>query len=112
MYRSTGTLTTSSGVLFKSFNRMVYELNRNRKIVYQKQRLEAWREMARQVVHEIKNPLTPIQLSAERIRKRYIENHPDIQEHHHGGDRDHSRGSGRAEEHPAANSPSSRAFPR
>ena len=66
------------GVLFKSFNRMVYELNRNRKIVYQKQRLEAWREMARQVVHEIKNPLTPIQLSAERIRKRYIENHPDI----------------------------------
>jgi two-component system, NtrC family, nitrogen regulation sensor histidine kinase NtrY len=66
------------GVLFRSFNRMVYELNRNRRIIYQKQRLEAWREMARQVVHEIKNPLTPIQLSAERIRKRYIENHPDI----------------------------------
>ena len=65
-------------VLFKSFNRMVYELNRNRKVVYQKQRLEAWREMARQVVHEIKNPLTPIQLSAERIHKRYLENHPDI----------------------------------
>ena len=36
------------GTLFKSFNRMVYELNRNRKIIYQKQRLEAWREMARQ----------------------------------------------------------------
>ena len=66
------------GMLYKSFNRMVYELNRNRKIVYQKQRLEAWREMARQVVHEIKNPLTPIRLSAERIRKRFIENHPDI----------------------------------
>ena len=65
-------------VLFKSFNRMVYELNRSRKVVYQKQRLEAWREMARQVVHEIKNPLTPIQLSAERIHKRYLENHPDI----------------------------------
>ena len=46
--------------------------------MYQKQRLEAWREMARQVVHEIKNPLTPIQLSAERIHKRYLENHPDI----------------------------------
>ncbi len=66
------------GMLYKSFNRMVFELNRNRKIVYQKQRLEAWREMARQVVHEIKNPLTPIRLSAERIRKRFIENHPDI----------------------------------
>ncbi|OHD67509.1 MAG: hypothetical protein A2W19_07440 [Spirochaetes bacterium RBG_16_49_21] len=66
------------GTLFKSFNRMVYELNRNRKIIYQKQRLEAWREMARQVVHEIKNPLTPIRLSAERIRKQFSENHPDI----------------------------------
>jgi len=66
------------GTLFKSFNRMVYELNRNRKIIYQKQRLEAWREMARQVVHEIKNPLTPIRLSAERIRKRFLEDHPDI----------------------------------
>jgi two-component system nitrogen regulation sensor histidine kinase NtrY len=66
------------GTLFKSFNRMVYELNRNRKIIYQKQRLEAWREMARQVVHEIKNPLTPIRLSAERIRKQYIDNHPEI----------------------------------
>ncbi|TFH43635.1 MAG: HAMP domain-containing protein [Chrysiogenales bacterium] len=66
------------GSLFQSFNQMVYELNRNRRIVYQKQRLEAWREMARRVVHEIKNPLTPIRLSAERIRKRYIEQHPDI----------------------------------
>ncbi len=66
------------GTLFQSFNRMVYELNRNRKLLYQKQRLEAWREMARRVVHEIKNPLTPIRLSAERIRKRYIEDHPDI----------------------------------
>ncbi|HYR27726.1 MAG TPA: HAMP domain-containing protein, partial [Thermoanaerobaculia bacterium] len=33
-------------------------------------RLEAWGEMARQVAHEIKNPLTPIQLSAQRLRRR------------------------------------------
>ncbi|MFQ5541955.1 MAG: ATP-binding protein [Candidatus Binatia bacterium] len=35
------------------------------------QRMEAWREVARRIAHEIKNPLTPIQLSAQRLRKRY-----------------------------------------
>jgi two-component system nitrogen regulation sensor histidine kinase NtrY len=34
------------------------------------QRMEAWREVARRIAHEIKNPLTPIQLSAQRIRRR------------------------------------------
>jgi two-component system, NtrC family, nitrogen regulation sensor histidine kinase NtrY len=37
------------------------------------QRMEAWREVARRLAHEIKNPLTPIQLSAQRLRKRYGE---------------------------------------
>ncbi len=66
------------GLLFDSFNMMVHELDQNRKLMYQKQRLEAWREMARKVVHEIKNPLTPIRLSAERMRRRFIEKHADI----------------------------------
>jgi two-component system nitrogen regulation sensor histidine kinase NtrY len=35
------------------------------------QRMEAWREVARRIAHEIKNPLTPIQLSAQRMHKRY-----------------------------------------
>ncbi|MBE0582908.1 MAG: HAMP domain-containing protein [Desulfofustis sp.] len=35
------------------------------------QRMAAWREVARRIAHEIKNPLTPIQLSAQRLRKRY-----------------------------------------
>jgi two-component system nitrogen regulation sensor histidine kinase NtrY len=34
--------------------------------------MEAWREVARRLAHEIKNPLTPIQLSAQRLRKRYL----------------------------------------
>ncbi|WPD22472.1 MAG: ATP-binding protein [Candidatus Electrothrix scaldis] len=45
------------------------------------QRLAAWQEVARRIAHEIKNPLTPIQLSAQRLRKRYmdtIENNRDI----------------------------------
>jgi two-component system nitrogen regulation sensor histidine kinase NtrY len=37
------------------------------------QRALAWREVARRVAHEIKNPLTPIQLSAQRIRRRYLD---------------------------------------
>lgn len=37
------------------------------------QRLAAWQEVARRVAHEIKNPLTPIQLSAQRLRKRYLD---------------------------------------
>jgi len=38
------------------------------------QRMAAWREVARRIAHEIKNPLTPIQLSAQRLRKRYLHN--------------------------------------
>ena len=37
------------------------------------QRMEAWREVAQRIAHEIKNPLTPIQLSAQRLHKRYAE---------------------------------------
>ncbi|HEX7127659.1 MAG TPA: ATP-binding protein [Thermodesulfobacteriota bacterium] len=37
------------------------------------QRMSAWREVARRIAHEIKNPLTPIQLSAQRLRRRYLE---------------------------------------
>ena len=37
------------------------------------QRMEAWREVARRIAHEIKNPLTPIALSAQRLRRRYAQ---------------------------------------
>jgi two-component system nitrogen regulation sensor histidine kinase NtrY len=40
--------------------------------VLKAQRMAAWREVARRIAHEIKNPLTPIQLSAQRLRKRYL----------------------------------------
>src|SRR2546430_15492619 len=36
------------------------------------QRLAAWREVAQRIAHEIKNPLTPIQLSAQRLRRRLV----------------------------------------
>jgi two-component system, NtrC family, nitrogen regulation sensor histidine kinase NtrY len=43
------------------------------------QKVAAWGEVARKLAHEIKNPLTPIQLSAQRIRKAYIKSAPDFE---------------------------------
>jgi two-component system nitrogen regulation sensor histidine kinase NtrY len=42
------------------------------------QKVAAWQEVARRVAHEIKNPLTPIQLSAQRLRKKFFEKSPDL----------------------------------
>ena len=44
------------------------------------QRAAAWREVARRIAHEIKNPLTPIQLAAQRLRKKFSSNSPDLSE--------------------------------
>jgi two-component system nitrogen regulation sensor histidine kinase NtrY len=43
------------------------------------QKVAAWQEVARRVAHEIKNPLTPIQLSAQRLRKKFFEKAPDFE---------------------------------
>ena len=42
------------------------------------QKVAAWQEVAKRVAHEIKNPLTPIQLSAQRLRKKFFEKSPDL----------------------------------
>ncbi len=42
------------------------------------QKAAAWQEVAQRIAHEIKNPLTPIQLSAERLRKKFFEGAPDF----------------------------------
>lgn len=44
------------------------------------QKVAAWQEVARRVAHEIKNPLTPIQLSAQRLRKKFFEKSPDLEQ--------------------------------
>jgi signal transduction histidine kinase len=55
--------------LVDDFNSMAGELQRQRRELERTHRLEAWAEMARQVAHDIKNPLTPIQLTAEHLRR-------------------------------------------
>ena len=55
------------GRLVAAFNGMAEDLKQQRQRLERTHRLEAWAEMARQVAHEIKNPLTPVQLSAEHL---------------------------------------------
>lgn len=55
--------------LVESFNRMAADLQRQRVELERTNRLAAWADMARQVAHDIKNPLTPIQLNAEHLRR-------------------------------------------
>jgi len=59
------------GVMVTSFNRMVNELDRARRRIAQAEKVQAWQEIAQRLAHEVKNPLTPIRLAAERLRRRY-----------------------------------------
>jgi two-component system nitrogen regulation sensor histidine kinase NtrY len=57
--------------LIDSFNRMTDDLRINQELLKHSERSAAWRDIARKIAHEIKNPLTPIRLSAERILRQY-----------------------------------------
>ena len=59
------------GALFLGFTQMASDLKRERQRLERTKKLEAWAEMARQIAHEIKNPLTPIQLSTEHLLRVY-----------------------------------------
>ena len=58
-------------ILVDSFNRMVSELERTRTKMIQTEKIAAWQEIAQRLAHEIKNPLTPIRLAAERSLRKY-----------------------------------------
>ncbi len=59
------------GELAHSFNTMAQDLSRQQREIERRERLAAWADMAAQVAHEVKNPLTPIQLSAEHLQRAY-----------------------------------------
>ncbi|HTK68840.1 MAG TPA: ATP-binding protein [Candidatus Eisenbacteria bacterium] len=52
-----------------AFNRMIEEIRSSRRALLRAERLAAWREVARAVAHEIRNPLTPIQFALQRLRE-------------------------------------------
>lgn len=68
------------GVLVKEYNKMVQKLEESAFALAKTEREGAWREMARQVAHEIKNPLTPMKLSIQYLQKAIHNNAPNVKE--------------------------------
>jgi two-component system nitrogen regulation sensor histidine kinase NtrY len=75
-------LTTSGeiGELVESFNGMADDLVVYRRRLVRAERVAAWREIARRIAHEIKNPLSPIQMSIESLRKAHSSGHSAFEE--------------------------------
>ncbi|MEX1002475.1 MAG: HAMP domain-containing sensor histidine kinase [Crocinitomicaceae bacterium] len=61
--------TDEIGELVKEYNKKVEELQENAEALAKSERESAWREMAKQVAHEIKNPLTPMKLSIQHLKR-------------------------------------------
>ncbi|HEY1870203.1 MAG TPA: HAMP domain-containing sensor histidine kinase, partial [Chitinophagaceae bacterium] len=68
------------GELVKEYNKMVSKLGESAAVLARSEREGAWREMARQVAHEIKNPLTPMKLSIQYLQKAILNNSPEVKE--------------------------------
>ena len=66
--------------LIESYNKMVDKLEESARKLAQTEREEAWRNMARQVAHEIKNPLTPMRLNIQAFQMTFDPKDPDIKE--------------------------------
>jgi len=66
--------------LVNAYNRMIDELQESAVKLAQSEREQAWREMAKQVAHEIKNPLTPMRLTVQSFERRFDPEDPKIKE--------------------------------
>lgn len=64
------------GTLISEYNRVISELQHSAELLAKSERESAWREMAKQVAHEIKNPLTPMKLSVQQLQRAYTEQKP------------------------------------
>lgn len=68
------------GTLIREYNYMLVKLEENAIQLRNKERETAWREMAQQVAHEIKNPLTPMKLGIQQLSRSFYENDPRLEE--------------------------------
>jgi two-component system nitrogen regulation sensor histidine kinase NtrY len=67
-------------LLIKAYNGMVDKLEKSAIKLAQSEREEAWREMAKQVAHEIKNPLTPMRLTVQSFQRKFDANDPELKQ--------------------------------
>ena len=65
-------------ILVESYNSMIDELEESAVQLATSEREQAWREMAKQVAHEIKNPLTPMRLSVQSFQRKFNPDDPEI----------------------------------
>ncbi len=70
--------STEIFTLVNAYNKMVNELEESAVKLAKGEREQAWREMAKQVAHEIKNPLTPMRLTVQSFQRRFDANDPKI----------------------------------
>jgi two-component system nitrogen regulation sensor histidine kinase NtrY len=68
------------GVLIGEYNKMIKELEQSAHKLARSERESAWREMAKQIAHEIKNPLTPMKLSIQYLQRAISANDPNVVE--------------------------------
>lgn len=68
------------GLLVAEYNKMVKKLEESAQALARSEREGAWKEMARQVAHEIKNPLTPMKLSIQYLQKSILNGAPDVKQ--------------------------------
>lgn len=66
--------------LARAFNRMGNDLKKRTEELRRAEQIAAWQDVAQKLAHEIKNPLTPIQLSAQRLQRRYHNDNEDFGE--------------------------------
>ena len=64
------------GSLVTEYNAMIVELKKNSELLAQSEKEKAWREMSKQIAHEIKNPLTPMKLNIQHLQ-RVVKTNPD-----------------------------------
>ncbi len=68
------------GKMVEEYNKMVNKVEENAAMLAQSERETAWREMARQVAHEIKNPLTPMKLNIQYLQQALRNDSPNVKE--------------------------------
>lgn len=90
LIRDTGMITNNSPILYEgkdeikvlvdSYNAMLLQLKEQSNLISQIEREEAWRDFARQVAHEIKNPLTPMKLMIQNYMRKFDVNDENLEE--------------------------------